>query len=168
MAKRRREARIKLQKLRIEEMLLEQRICEFEKISRQRGVVGWLRLRGKIVEFCRAVSNSRKLDLTLEDLLECVARRREELSSVDREVAAVFPTGLLLKIAYDPLAFALRPAAGAESEDAGRGEERSRIEALGNATAHGQFLLHAHDLRPQIEKWPCRRLEAKRREFHRC
>lgn len=77
---------MKLEKLRLDGMVVEYKLGELEKIMKQKDHVSWLRLREKIVELARAMSSNAKLRGTLKDLNETIDNRREELKAIDSEV----------------------------------------------------------------------------------
>ncbi|XP_076243337.1 LOW QUALITY PROTEIN: uncharacterized protein LOC143184765 [Calliopsis andreniformis] len=87
LAKVRQEARIKLERLLVDGMVVAHKIEELEKILKQSDHVTWLRLREKIVELARAVSNNAQLRQTLQDLNKTIAHRKEELNAIDKELA---------------------------------------------------------------------------------
>ncbi|KZC14510.1 hypothetical protein WN55_06971 [Dufourea novaeangliae] len=87
LAKARTEAKVKLQKIRIEAMVVEYKIDRLKKISRQQEHIAWLILRGKIVEFSRAMLHNMALDKNLTDLNKTIDDRKEELNSIDKELS---------------------------------------------------------------------------------
>lgn len=87
LAKDRREAKIKMEKVQIDQMVLEYKVKEFEKILKQKQRIAWLRMRAKIVLLARAVLNYIKLVETLKDLDRNIEKRKEELNTIETEVS---------------------------------------------------------------------------------
>lgn len=87
LAKDRREAKIKMEKVQIDQMVLEYKVKEFEKILKQKQRIAWLRMRAKIVLLARAVLNYTKLVETLKDLDRNIEKRKEELNTIETEVS---------------------------------------------------------------------------------
>lgn len=87
LAKDRREAKIKMEKVQIDQMVLEYKVKEFEKILKQKQRIAWLRMRAKIVLLARAVLNYIKLVETLKDLDRNIEKRKEELNKIETEVS---------------------------------------------------------------------------------
>ncbi|XP_076168030.1 uncharacterized protein LOC143147054 isoform X2 [Ptiloglossa arizonensis] len=88
LANTRKEAKMKLEKLRVEEMVIQYKINEIKKASRQRERITWLRLRERIVEFARDILNNRALDQKLINLNKGIVDLKEQLTAMDNERAA--------------------------------------------------------------------------------
>lgn len=82
----RKENKVKLEKLRIDKMVVEYKINEFEKILKQRERITWLRMRAKIVELARAILDHMGLDKEWEDLNRSIEAREKELNTIKAEV----------------------------------------------------------------------------------
>ncbi|XP_061938226.1 uncharacterized protein LOC107995825 isoform X1 [Apis cerana] len=87
LAKDRREAKIKMEKLQIEQMVLEYKVSELEKILKQKQRIAWLRMRAKIIVLARAISNYTRLAETLKDLDRNIDKRKEELNTIETELS---------------------------------------------------------------------------------
>lgn len=82
----RKENKAKLEKLRIDKMVVEYKINELEKILKQRERITWLRMRAKIVELARAILDHMGLDKEWEDLNRSIEAREKELNTIKTEV----------------------------------------------------------------------------------
>nr|XP_031849842.1 uncharacterized protein LOC116434968 [Nomia melanderi] len=90
LAKVRKTARMELRKLEVERAVIDQKIIELRKMSRQKQQIGWMRLRGKLVELARTVLENMALDRRLEELLENIKCRTQELNAIEEEVSEIF------------------------------------------------------------------------------
>ncbi|XP_076393344.1 uncharacterized protein LOC143265401 [Megachile rotundata] len=86
LAKKRKEAKIRSEKLRIDKMVIEYKLNELEKTRKLNQQVKWLRMRVKIVEFARAVSNGSKLEESLRNSYKSIRDCKEELIVVNAEL----------------------------------------------------------------------------------
>lgn len=138
MAKDRREAKIKMEKLQIDQMVLEYKVNEFEKILKQKQRIAWLRMRAKIIVLARAISNYTRLVETLKDLDRNVDKRKEELNTIETEVSRDDFQDFQFSIWYiqflQHLIFDFFLASHAIEETRGR-KEGSSVETAGNATS---------------------------------
>lgn len=82
----REENKVKLEKLRVDKMVVEYKINEFEKILKQREQITWLRMRAKIVDLARAILDHMGLDKEWEDLNRSIEAREKELNTIKTEV----------------------------------------------------------------------------------
>ncbi|XP_017760958.1 PREDICTED: golgin subfamily A member 6-like protein 22 [Eufriesea mexicana] len=87
LARDRKEAKIKLEKIRVDEMILEYKVNDMERISRQQEWITWLRMRAKIIELARAILNYMKQEEKLKDLNRNIEDRKQELNVVETELA---------------------------------------------------------------------------------
>nr|XP_033189924.1 uncharacterized protein LOC117156735 isoform X2 [Bombus vancouverensis nearcticus] len=87
LAKVRKENKVKLEKLRVDKMVMQYKINEFEKILKQRERITWLRMRAKIVELARAILDHMGLDKEWEDLNRSIEAREKELNTIKTELA---------------------------------------------------------------------------------
>lgn len=76
-----------MEKLQIDQMVLEYKVNEFEKILKQKQRIAWLRMRAKIIILARAISNYTRLVETLKDLDRNVDKRKKELNTIETEVS---------------------------------------------------------------------------------
>lgn len=76
-----------MEKLQIEQMVLEYKVKELEKILKQKQRIAWLRMRAKIIVLARAISNYTRLAETLKDLDRNIDKRKEELNTIETEVS---------------------------------------------------------------------------------
>lgn len=138
MAKDRREAKIKMEKLQIDQMVLQYKVNEFEKILKQKQRIAWLRMRAKIIVLARAISNYTRLVETLKDLDRNVDKRKEELNTIETEVSRDDFQDFQFSIWYiqflQHLIFGFFLASHTIEETRGR-KEGSSVETAGNATA---------------------------------
>ncbi|CAD1475694.1 unnamed protein product, partial [Heterotrigona itama] len=87
LAKERKQWEVKLRKLRVDKMVLEYKINELEKMSEQRRRITWLRMRTKIVELARAISDHKNLEKKLQEYNRTIEDRRKELDMITTELA---------------------------------------------------------------------------------
>ncbi|XP_076634169.1 uncharacterized protein LOC143348149 [Colletes latitarsis] len=87
LAKVRMEEKVKLEKLSVQKMVVEYKINEIKKMSSQRDRITWLRMRGKIVELSSTIVNYRQLEQQLTDLDKCIGDRKEDLNTINNEIA---------------------------------------------------------------------------------
>ncbi|KAK1124805.1 hypothetical protein K0M31_006165 [Melipona bicolor] len=87
LAKERKEWEAKLRKLQVDKMVLECKINGLEKMSEQRKRITWLRMRTKIVEFARAISDHMNLEKKLQEYNRTIEERRKELDMITTELA---------------------------------------------------------------------------------
>lgn len=87
MAKARNTARINLEKLKIEHMIMSYKKAEMMTIIKQRQRINWIRMRCKIVEFVTAMLERLKLEEKLVQLKVNVKRQRKEFQSIEVEVS---------------------------------------------------------------------------------
>ncbi|KAK9300593.1 hypothetical protein QLX08_006748 [Tetragonisca angustula] len=87
LAKERKEWEAKLRKLQVDKMVLEYKINGLEKMSEQRKRITWLRMRTKIVEFARAISDHMSLEKKLQEYSRTIEQRRKELDMITTELA---------------------------------------------------------------------------------
>lgn len=90
LAKVRKVAQMELRKLEVERAVVKHKIIELKKISTRKQQIGWMRLRGKIVEFSRGVLENMTLDRQLNDLFQNIKSRTRELGAVEEEVFETF------------------------------------------------------------------------------
>lgn len=127
-----------MEKLQIEQMVLEYKISELEKILKQKQRIAWLRMRAKIIVLARAISNYTRLAETLKDLDRNIDKRKEELNTIETEVShddfshisQDFQFSLLCTLLISGFFLAIH----AIEETRGR-KEGSSVETAGNATA---------------------------------
>lgn len=86
LAKTRLAAKIDLEKLRIEYMVVAYKKAEMTTIIRQRRRIDWIRTRCKIVELAATMLEYLRLDGKLTRLERSVDRRRGELRSIEAKV----------------------------------------------------------------------------------
>lgn len=77
---------MKLEKVRVDRMMLEYKVNEMERIARQQEWITWLRMRGKIVQLAREISNYMKQEEKLKGLNRTITDRKGELDVVETEV----------------------------------------------------------------------------------
>ncbi|KAF3426516.1 hypothetical protein E2986_02686 [Frieseomelitta varia] len=87
LAKERKEWEAKLRKLQVDKMVLEYKINGLEKMSEQRKRITWLRMRTKIVEFARTISDHMNLEKKLQEYNRTIEQRRKELDMITTELA---------------------------------------------------------------------------------
>ncbi|XP_011705091.1 PREDICTED: CAP-Gly domain-containing linker protein 1-like [Wasmannia auropunctata] len=85
-AKARNEAKIKLEKVKIEYMVTSYKKTEIIKIIKQRRRINWIRMRCKIVDFATVMSERLKLEEKLSNLKVNVKYHRRELQSIESEL----------------------------------------------------------------------------------
>ncbi|XP_029156361.1 uncharacterized protein LOC114929116 [Nylanderia fulva] len=86
LAKTRNTLKINLERLKIEYMIMEYKIKEIIKITKQREHINWIRTRSKIIEFAAAMVERANLDEKLTSLKADVDRCEKELQSVEIEL----------------------------------------------------------------------------------
>lgn len=89
LAKIRNAAKINLQKLKIEYMVMDYKKIEMIKIIKQRQRIDWIRTRSKIIEFAAAMVEQSRLEKKLINLKVNVDTYGKELQSVEMEVYKV-------------------------------------------------------------------------------
>lgn len=127
-----------MEKLQIDQMVLQYKVNEFEKILKQKQRIAWLRMRAKIIVLARAISNYTRLVETLKDLDRNVDKRKEELNTIETEVSRDDFQDFQFSIWYiqflQYLIFGFFLASHTIEETRGR-KEGSSVETAGNATA---------------------------------
>lgn len=127
-----------MEKLQIDQMVLQYKVNEFEKILKQKQRIAWLRMRAKIIVLARAISNYTRLVETLKDLDRNVDKRKEELNTIETEVSRDDFQDFQFSIWYiqflQHLIFGFFLASHTIEETRGR-KEGSSVETAGNATA---------------------------------
>lgn len=127
-----------MEKLQIDQMVLQYKVNEFEKILKQKQRIAWLRMRAKIIVLARAISNYTRLVETLKDLDRNVDKRKEELNTIETEVSRDDFQDFQFSIWYiqflQHLIFGFFLASHTIEETRGR-KEGSSVEIAGNATA---------------------------------
>lgn len=98
MAKERKEWEAKLRKLQVDKMVLEYKINGLEKMSEQRKRITWLRMRTKIVEFARTISDHMNLEKKLQEYNRTIEQRRKDLDMITTEVPATGDHSRISKI----------------------------------------------------------------------
>ncbi|XP_076375074.1 uncharacterized protein LOC117229800 isoform X2 [Megalopta genalis] len=87
LAKARKIAEMKLKKLEVEQMVVEYKIEELERLSRQKDEIAWQRLRGKIVDFASDMLNDAALDRKRQELIRSIEDREKEVKAAEEEMA---------------------------------------------------------------------------------
>lgn len=86
MAKARNAAKINLEKLKIEHMVMSYKKAEMMTIIKQRRHINWIRTRCKIIEFVTVMMERLKLEEKFVKLKVNVKCHRRELQSIEAEV----------------------------------------------------------------------------------
>lgn len=89
LAKTRNTARINLQKLKIEYLIVDYKKTEIIKIIKQRQHIDWIRIRCKIIEFVTVMMERSKFEKKLINLKINVDSYGRELQSIEMEVYKV-------------------------------------------------------------------------------
>lgn len=70
-------------------MVLEFKIAECHKILKLNRQITWLRMRGKIIDLARAISNMTMLQEKLKNVNDSIENSTEELRAIETEVLYV-------------------------------------------------------------------------------
>ncbi|XP_011630198.1 CAP-Gly domain-containing linker protein 1-like [Pogonomyrmex barbatus] len=89
LAKVRKEAQIKLQKLKVEYMIVAYKKKETLTIIKQRREISWICTRNKIIEFATVMLEHMKLQKELANVNEDLNYHRKELQSIEKELQAL-------------------------------------------------------------------------------
>lgn len=137
LAKARKAARIKMEKLKIGYMVTTYKKTEMTTIAEQRERIDWIRMRCEIIQFAQVMTERLKLKEKLTRLKVNVDYHTRELQSIEMEVSWSIES-ISLSILFlnpDDANHATPFADTSATRKAGRPEETSEAEDVGNGTA---------------------------------